>query len=69
MLVPPLARPIEEGFDFVADARNRPRWDDSVEKPPYRQQIESTSGPARSRAGPATRGFGRLKELLETQDG
>jgi carbon monoxide dehydrogenase subunit G len=26
-----IARPIEEVFDFVSDARNRPRWDDSVD--------------------------------------
>jgi hypothetical protein len=24
-------RPMDEVFDFVADARNRPRWDDSVD--------------------------------------
>ena len=26
-----IARPIDEVFAFVADARNRPRWDESVE--------------------------------------
>src|SRR5687768_241266 len=26
-----IARPIEEVFAFVEDARNRPRWDDSVD--------------------------------------
>ena len=26
-----IARPIDEVFAFIADARNRPRWDDSVE--------------------------------------
>lgn len=26
-----IARPIDEVFTFVADARNRPRWDDSVD--------------------------------------
>lgn len=26
-----IARPIDEVFDFVKDARNRPRWDDSVD--------------------------------------
>jgi carbon monoxide dehydrogenase subunit G len=26
-----IARPVEEVFAFVEDARNRPRWDDSVE--------------------------------------
>jgi uncharacterized membrane protein len=26
-----IARPIDEVFAFVADARNRPRWDDSVD--------------------------------------
>jgi uncharacterized membrane protein len=26
-----IARPIDEVFAFVADVRNRPRWDDSVE--------------------------------------
>ena len=26
-----VARPIDEVFDFVSDARNRPRWDDSVD--------------------------------------
>jgi carbon monoxide dehydrogenase subunit G len=76
-----IARPLDEVFAFVADARNRPLWDDSVEseelispepigvgstvrtrlrsmgreyaltweivehEPPFRQTIESTSGP------------------------
>ena len=76
-----IARPIDEVFAFIADARNRPQWDDSVEseeltspepvgrgstvrtrmrsmgrdyeytwevvehEPPWRQRIESTSGP------------------------
>jgi carbon monoxide dehydrogenase subunit G len=26
-----IARPIEEVFDFIADARNRPQWDQSVD--------------------------------------
>ena len=26
-----IARPVEEVFDFVSDARNRPLWDDSVD--------------------------------------
>ena len=26
-----IARPVDEVFDFVADARNRPRWDSSVD--------------------------------------
>jgi carbon monoxide dehydrogenase subunit G len=26
-----VARPIDEVFDFVSDARNRPRWDESVD--------------------------------------
>jgi carbon monoxide dehydrogenase subunit G len=26
-----IARPIDEVFEFIADARNRPQWDDSVE--------------------------------------
>jgi uncharacterized membrane protein len=26
-----ISRPLDEVFAFVADARNRPRWDDSVE--------------------------------------
>jgi hypothetical protein len=26
-----VARPVDEVFEFIADARNRPRWDDSVE--------------------------------------
>jgi hypothetical protein len=26
-----IARPLDEVFAFVADARNRPLWDDSVE--------------------------------------
>lgn len=26
-----IARPLDEVFAFVADARNRPRWDDSVD--------------------------------------
>ena len=26
-----IARPIEEVFEFVSDARNRPRWDESVD--------------------------------------
>jgi carbon monoxide dehydrogenase subunit G len=26
-----IARPVEEVFEFVSDARNRPRWDDSVD--------------------------------------
>jgi carbon monoxide dehydrogenase subunit G len=27
----PIARPLEEVFAFIEDARNRPRWDDSVD--------------------------------------
>jgi hypothetical protein len=52
----PIERPIEEVFAFVSDARNRPRWDESVDSEeldweivehdaPARQRIESTSGP------------------------
>lgn len=26
-----IARPLDEVFEFVADARNRPRWDESVD--------------------------------------
>jgi hypothetical protein len=26
-----IARPLDEVFEFVADVRNRPRWDDSVD--------------------------------------
>jgi uncharacterized protein YndB with AHSA1/START domain len=26
-----ISRPLEEVFEFVADARNRPRWDESVD--------------------------------------
>jgi uncharacterized membrane protein len=26
-----IARPLEDVFEFVADVRNRPRWDDSVD--------------------------------------
>ena len=27
-----ISRPVEEVFAFIEDARNRPRWDDSVER-------------------------------------
>ena len=27
-----IARPVNEVFGFIADARNRPRWDDSVDR-------------------------------------
>lgn len=46
-----IARPIEDIFEFLEDARNRPRWDDSVDSEvteherPTGMTIESTSGP------------------------
>ena len=27
-----VSRPLDEVFEFIADARNRPRWDDSVDR-------------------------------------
>jgi uncharacterized protein YndB with AHSA1/START domain len=27
-----ISRPVDEVFEFIADARNRPRWDDSVDR-------------------------------------
>jgi carbon monoxide dehydrogenase subunit G len=137
-----VSRPLDEVFPFIEDARNRPRWDESVDSeeltspepigigttvrtrmrsmgrdyeynwkvvahdPPYGMTIESTSGPfpttlvyelsaqergtlvdfsvtgrptgllrllepmiARTTRKNLDRGFSRLKELLESQDG
>ena len=39
-----IARPIEEVFAFVSDARNRPRWDESVDS----EELTSPSRSARA---------------------
>jgi hypothetical protein len=50
-----IARPLDEVFAFVSDARNRPSWDESV---------DSEETPRRSRSGLAAP-FARLREVLE----
>jgi hypothetical protein len=55
-----ISRPRDEVFAFVADARNRPRWDDSVASEELTQPLI-----ARTTQGNLDRGFARLKTLLE----
>jgi hypothetical protein len=72
-----VSRPLDEVFSFVEDARNRPRWDESVESDGTWVEFSVTGRPA----GPLRllqpviarviqrnldRGFPRLKRLLET---
>lgn len=67
-----IARPLDEVFAFVSDARNRPSWDESVES-------EELTSPEPIGVGSTVRtrmrsmgrdyelnGFARLKEILES---